>query len=451
MRGPSHAALGERIRRRSTGRLTLGSALLPVGSVLLAGCATGTARPTAPAIASATAMEPDRAAVKARPRLVRLEYSAPGACPKSDAFARYVEDRSPRLRVEPATSAGSARDGIRASVTLKEAKGRWLGEAVVDGSPARRIEGERCADVVSALALIVVLRLDAVADASESTQPSPATPTPLNAPVSSAGAANVDSERAATGDSPSIPEQPPRTETAAEAPSPEPRAAAARREPARETDDERRAAAAAPLPRKTLAADEPTRPAGSTGSSFQDRQLALTLHAGYATTPSDAIKAALGVELGAGPVQARWSLGLSFAFARGSHASATGDVTLDLLSAELALCPIERSVGVSSVWLRACALLRAGALAVSLSPEQPTLRGDAAWRPWLGMGPSLELGLPLSASWTLRARADVAAHTTRDAFVLERSAPDSNTLERITLYEPELFSLGLSIGTALRF
>jgi hypothetical protein len=88
---------------------------------------------------------------------------------------------------------------------------------------------------------------------------------------------------------------------------------------------------------------------------------------------------------------------------------------------------------------------------VSLSPEQPTLLGDAAWRPWLGIGPSLELGLPLSARWTLRARADGAAHTTRDAFVLERTDPDSSTLEQVTLYEPELFSLGLSIGTALRF
>jgi hypothetical protein len=193
------------------------------------------------------------------------------------------------------------------------------------------------------------------------------------------------------------------------------------------------------------------KPAGSTSSLLQDRQLGLTLHAGYAFTPSDAIKAALGVELAAGSAHARWSLGLSLGFARGSQPSAAGNVALDLLTAELALCPLERSFGLSRAWLRACAQLRAGALAVSLSPDRPTLLSDAAWRPWFGLGPSLELGLPVSARWSLRGRTDVAVHTIRDAFVLERAESSSNTLEQVTLYEPELFSLGLSVDAAFTF
>jgi hypothetical protein len=444
MRGRGDAALGEGGPRRSRERFALTSALLPVGSLLLAGCATGTARPTA----AATATEPDQTAVSASRRRVRLEYAAPAACPGSDAFADYIESRSPRLQVEPATTpSGSAPAGILTTVTLTEAKGRWLGEVRVDGSDERRIEGEHCADVVSALALIAVLRLDAIDDTTEPPT-APATPTRPNAPVRSAEAANIAAELAPNGDSPSRSEQPSRPDPAVETRTSEPRAEAVEQAP--EVDGDEVAATAAPLPRAALDADEPTEP-GSTGSLFQDPQVALTLHAGYASTPSDAIKAALGVELGAGPAQARWSLGLSFAFARGSQASAAGDVTLDLLTAELALCPFERSLGLGRAWLRACAQLRAGALAVSLSPDQSTLLSETAWRPWFGVGPSLELGLPLSSSWTLRARTDVAVHTIRDAFVLERTDPDTDTLEQVTLYEPELFSLGLSVGAALTF
>jgi hypothetical protein len=88
---------------------------------------------------------------------------------------------------------------------------------------------------------------------------------------------------------------------------------------------------------------------------------------------------------------------------------------------------------------------------MSLSPRELGLETSQATRPWLGLGPRLDLAVPLLPTWELRASTGATFHFVQDNFVLERSDPSSNATVQVTLYEPDLLSLELSLGVAYAF
>jgi hypothetical protein len=94
------------------------------------------------------------------PEAVRLEYSAPPGCPLAESFVEQVSERTSRGRfAEPGELARTF------SVTLSEDPPGFSGSLeFLDAAGARvsrRVHGERCDAVVSSLALITALSLDA--------------------------------------------------------------------------------------------------------------------------------------------------------------------------------------------------------------------------------------------------------------------------------------------------
>jgi|RhiMethySRZTD1v2_1073278.scaffolds.fasta_scaffold52806_2 hypothetical protein len=128
-----------------------------------------------------------RAAFAATPATepVRLEYRAPAACADRASFVEAIRARTDRLR-----EAGPVEEALTVRVTLSEADG---GEVVgqltsrdrkgVDSE--RTIHGTSCANVVSALALIVALAIDPeAAVGKKSPPPKPPPPVPKTRPSS---------------------------------------------------------------------------------------------------------------------------------------------------------------------------------------------------------------------------------------------------------------------------
>ncbi|HEY6079683.1 MAG TPA: hypothetical protein VIW29_12800 [Polyangiaceae bacterium] len=115
---------------------------------------------------------------------IRFEYAAPAACPDQAAFTARVRERTQRGRVaEPSELAR------RFSVRISADGGGFGGELeFLDDSGAsvsRRVEGEQCDAVVTSLALITALALDASlrSEADESGAELAATPTPASQPL----------------------------------------------------------------------------------------------------------------------------------------------------------------------------------------------------------------------------------------------------------------------------
>jgi hypothetical protein len=130
-----------------------------------------------PALASMAAIAFALPASPSAPReAIRLEYRASHPCPDRSAFIAEVRSRTDRLR--EAAPGESARALV---VTLEalpaETSGR-LSTAEMDGAQSERaIRGATCADVASALALIVALAIDP--EASTAPRPTPPLPQPL--------------------------------------------------------------------------------------------------------------------------------------------------------------------------------------------------------------------------------------------------------------------------------
>jgi hypothetical protein len=179
-------------------------------------------------------------------------------------------------------------------------------------------------------------------------------------------------------------------------------------------------------------------------------EMGLLGQVGYASVPSHALKLTLGGELRWGATSQSWITALSLAYARGSANDSSGNAALSLFSAELDLC----SPGVSlewGLWLQPCAFVRGGVIDVSVAVgDRPLLPIDAR-RPWLALGPSLMLGLPLSRHWSLRAVGQLAFQLVRDHFDSERIAATGVPRERVTLYRPEAMSFELGLGLAYAF
>jgi hypothetical protein len=419
------------------------------------------------------------APVLAPARRVRVTYQAPPECPGYDAYVEHVARRSAKLRLESEPAAtGVTDDAVRARVTLDRSSTGWVGLLSLDGVDAleRRVQGERCEDVVAALALITVLRLErsgavtstprvaeptqappdvsmdgrpepsrpeapGPAEAATSTtgstdaSPGAAPPTPSagsesaheSAPVPPPSAA-VDTSRPASGAALASPEPPLRPAREPEPPFPQP---------------EIQRPVVVGEQRESVAAARPA-PAGST-------QTSLIAQVGYASVPSDALKLALTGELRAGPDGSNWAGALSLALAHGNAAGAAGSAALTLLTAQLDVCPPGLSLP-ASTWLQACAMLRGGAMQVSVSPVDRPLSSVGALRPWAAVGPSLKAGLPLSSAWSARGLAELGIQFVRDSFYSERPAADANAPPaHVTLYRPSILSYEFGVGLAYTF
>ncbi len=97
---------------------------------------------------------------------VHVGYDAPEDCPAADAFVAQVRARTARMRI-----AGEGEPGLTLRVAIVRAGERVKGTLVVaDGSGAesrREVDGEACATVVAALALVAALRIDPMASTAE--------------------------------------------------------------------------------------------------------------------------------------------------------------------------------------------------------------------------------------------------------------------------------------------
>jgi hypothetical protein len=133
---------------------------------------------------------PPAPAAQRAPRVVGLRYGAPPECPDVERYASHVRSRSANLSIQPAADALVSADVVSVQVQPAPDASGWLGRVSITGPLAldREVRGARCEDVVAALALITVLRLEG-ADASALAGSSVAgTTSPTNAGSGTTGA-----------------------------------------------------------------------------------------------------------------------------------------------------------------------------------------------------------------------------------------------------------------------
>ncbi len=404
------------------------------------------------------------------PRRVVLSYQAPAPCPGYAGYVGHVRDRSATLLIDPLPLAAPTPDRVQVRIVPEGRRAGWVGHLSIVGPAAleRQVRGERCQDVVAALALITVLRLEG----SETTETS--SPPPLEAADSVEAALATPrpevSEKAESELRPPRRAGPESAQTEL-APTPLTEPSEPSQVASRSSIDAPPLAAAPPLLAGSAASvAEPPAPTGfdeveeegeseprddtdATTSSDSDGaalQTSLVGHVGYASVPSHAFKAALQAELRLGQAAASWAGAFGLAYTHGSKSSPSGSVALTLLTAELELCP--PGAADPRVWLQTCLHLRGGALALSLAPGARALSTEDVVRPWAALGPRLQLGFPLSASWALRTRAELAVHLVRDRFDGERAEIGANgEPETFTLYRPEAVSFELALGLGYTF
>jgi len=112
---------------------------------------------------------------------VRIHYDAPAPCPDLAYFTAQLRERTERGRLADANELArtfeievvSAGQGFSGQVEFLDDAGAKVN---------RRVQGEQCDAVVSSLALITALALDATVHEQDS-EPAPATPTPPPIPV----------------------------------------------------------------------------------------------------------------------------------------------------------------------------------------------------------------------------------------------------------------------------
>jgi hypothetical protein len=470
--------------------------------------------------------------VPSEPRSHPLRYSAPEGCPGVDGYLGDVESRATTLELDPSSAAaeGNAASDVDESVEVRvepapDARG-WLGHVTIAGPRAleREVRGERCEDVVAALALITVLRLEGsdagergAASGAASGAGAPGAPAE-GASAQGAAAANAAPPAAARSSTDSSAQRPAPRSPSASAPSPAPAqqatpaapspnpapaapeapaaAAPAPAESAPAATREDREAASAPAPvastpdesspspradddgpvargsrssepeppesiARELAESEATPPSdtGAVAEAEQEAEASgswppasfgVAALGGYATVPSHAFRAALEGELRLGEAASAWLTSLSFAYARGDHSRAPSDLGLTLLTLELALCP-PSFVAEPSLWISACASVRGGAVHLAYTATAADVAARDSWRPWLAVGPSLRVGVPLSERWVLRGVAQLAVQLVRDTYSVGVGPPEEPGAETVPLYRPEALSLELGGGIGYSF
>jgi hypothetical protein len=106
---------------------------------------------------------------------IRFQYEAPGECPDVTAFTSRVRERTARGRLaEPDELARTFNVSITADTGGFSGSVAFLDDAGTNVS--RRIRGEQCDEVVSSLALITALALDASLRSEAHSEPPPASP-----------------------------------------------------------------------------------------------------------------------------------------------------------------------------------------------------------------------------------------------------------------------------------
>lgn len=477
----------------------------------------GNGGPAAPAppVAASAAIAPG---VPNEPKSHPLRYSAPDGCPGVDGFLGDVESRATTLELDAVgdaeTNAASGEEegsgdeeGVQVRVEpASDARG-WIGHVTIAGprSLDREVRGERCEDVVAALALITVLRLEG-SDGSPRGAASPgasvagaaaseagASETGVSAPGAAAANAAPSAAPNRSGAASPASDPEPRSPSASPAPSSAARpatpaaspSAPAAREPvpaeaegARAPDessppsrtDEEDLVARAPrsnepeLP-ESIAGDsaesesspsdtrdvaEPEPEAAESHRSWPATSFGVAALGGYAMVPSHAFRAALEGELRLGEGTSAWLTSLSIAYARGDHSRAPSDLGLTLLTLELALCP-PAFVAEPSLWLRGCASVRGGAVHLAFSATQADVAARDTWRPWLAVGPALRAGVPLSERWTLHGVAQLAVQLVRDTYAVGVGPAEDPGAVTVPLYRPEALSLELGAGIGYSF
>lgn len=190
-------------------------------------------------------------------------------------------------------------------------------------------------------------------------------------------------------------------------------------------------------------------------SAGRASELSLSLAAlvGYAAAPSNALQVRLQATLDLGPRFRGASAGLGVAFSASSERTASADLGLRLLTAQLELCPARRLW--AGLWLQPCGQLSGGSLHVSVSARDLALETDQPTRPWLALGPSLHAGLPLAPQLSLRALAAGSLLLVRDSLDVERTVGgepgELPVVSRSTLYRPPLLSFELLLGLGYTF
>jgi hypothetical protein len=475
--------------------------------------------------------------VPSEPRSHLLRYSAPEGCPGVDGYLGDVESRATTLQLDAASDAAAASaasgeeegsgddEGVDVRVEAAPDARGWIGHVTIAGPRAldREVRGERCEDVVAALALITVLRLEGsdgsqrgAASGGASAGTAGAAEAGASAPGASApGAASTDASPAAAPNrsgavspesdaeprSPSaIPASPSAARPATPAASPSPTPAAPEPIPAedasvatpaeREAENARAPTASAPdessarprtddegLVARAPGSSEPELPESIAGDSAESESsppsdirdvaerepeategdgswpatsFGVAALGGYAMVPSHAFRAALEGELQLGEGTSAWLTSLSIAYARGDHSRAPSDLGLRLLTLELALCP-PAFVAEPSLWLRACASVRGGAVHLAFSATDADVAARDTWRPWLAVGPSLRAGVPLSERWTLHGVAQLAVQLVRDTYAVGVGPAENPGAVTVPLYRPEALSFELGAGIGYSF
>lgn len=424
-------------------------------------------------------------------RRMSLLYRAPAACPGPESYVRQVENRATALSIELQASAAQSADTTRVSVGLSESPRGWVGSLdIADGEGlSRTVQGDRCEDVIEALALITVLRLEpsaiAAGEARDAAAASTA-PSAGRAEIASSGEVGSALDAAAARTEPSAVE-PAATEPNAD----DTRAGAQTREvaaPEPEVPPRDEAAAASsrevgsvePLAsRASIAAVPPPEPLEGAGGEVvppaltesepridaRDEELAVMSpgaplrlgvagYVGYASVPSNALELSLQGEipLGASP---GWSASLIVAYTRGSDENTSGAGTFNLWTAAAQLCG--PAVSEPAWWLQPCASARAGFLKLEFLPSsEQTLSATGATRPWAALGPGFQGGVPLSSDWTLRAMGGLSFILVRDYFEVRRTAPPepgapAPSLPNTPFYRPGALSFELAIGLGHTF
>jgi hypothetical protein len=436
---------------------------------------------------------------------VDLTYSAPWDCPGVDGYLSHVRSRATRLNLQPEPGVNPTTDSVDVSVEPEPDAAGWRGRITITGERAlgREVRGARCEDVVEALALITVLRLEGadpnavvVAPGVSSTGPGAsgsASGEPSNDTVSN-GTASNDTE-AGQPPAPSTEAAPAPNVAVIPSPVPAPGASAG---PEGTASGEPEPAAPEPAPpqqpvepgasnREVVPepelpeplAPEPSLavPSSQSGDTDADEDAAadeddgarapeppsdpwqwpvfeggVAAYAGYASVPGHAFRASIEAELRFGEGVSSWATLLSLAYARGNSPVPSGELTLTLLTAQLGLCPPAFIVE-PSVWLRACASVRGGGLRSTVDSSDPTFIAefDQNWRPWLAVGPSLQAGVPLGEHLVLRGLIELAVQLVRDRYTAERLDEERGTREPFVVYQPEALSIELGLGLGYAF
>jgi hypothetical protein len=141
---------------------------------------------------------------------------------------------------------------------------------------------------------------------------------------------------------------------------------------------------------------------------------------------------------------------LSLAYAHGNHSLAPSDLGLTLLTLELALCP-PSFVAEPSLWISACGSVRGGEVRLAFSARDADVDARDTWRPWLALGPSLRVGVPLSERWALRGVAQLAVQLVRDTYTVRVTDPADPEPTTLRLYRPEPLSFELGVGVGYSF